>query len=226
MTKYVRYILLAGAAAVIAAGCLLFRDRALSWLAGSAAICVCCIFFLRFENKKTTSGDISAAAVMTALSVTGRLIFAPVPAFKPCAAVIILAGIYLGAEQGFTVGALTALISNFFFTQWIWTPFQMTVWGITGLLAGLLGKALRERPLMLCIYGALAGLCYSLFMDICSVLWLGGGFTAERFLGLTLASAWFTVSYMVSNCIFLLLMRKTADRVFGRLKNKYDIGRI
>jgi energy-coupling factor transport system substrate-specific component len=218
MRRSVKAALLAGCMVLIAGGCIVFRERAVSWLIGSAAVAVCGAFFARFEKKETTSSEIALTAVMTALSVTGRIIFAPLPAFKPCAAVIILAGIYLGAEQGFMIGALTALISNFFFTQGIWTPFQMIIWGVIGLLAGMLGKKLENSPVLLCIYGALAGLCYSLFMDICSVFWLGGGFTPERFLGLTLASAWFTVSYMVSNCVFLLLFMKPAKRVFDRLR--------
>jgi energy-coupling factor transport system substrate-specific component len=226
MKKSLKAALFAGCMALIAGGCLLFGDRSVSWLIGSAGIAVCGIFFARFEKKDTTSGEIALAAVMTALSVTGRIIFAPLPAFKPCAAVIILAGIYLGAEQGFLVGALTALISNFFFTQGIWTPFQMMIWGLTGLLAGLIGNRLKKNRLMLCIFGALAGLCYSVFMDVCSVLWLGGGFTPERFLGLTLASAWFTVSYMVSNCIFLLMFVKPAERIFERLRSKFGLGAV
>ena len=224
MNRVMKAVVLAVCMAVIAGGCLLFGERSASWLAGSAAVVICGLFFARFEKKETTAGEIALAAVMTALSVTGRIIFAPLPAFKPCAAVIILAGIYLGAEQGFLVGALTALVSNFFFTQGIWTPFQMMIWGLTGLLAGLLGSRLKKNPIVLCIFGAMAGLCYSVFMDVCSVLWLGGGFTPERFLGLTLASAWFTVSYMVSNCVFLLIFLKPAERIFERLDSKFGLG--
>ena len=217
--------LLAVCLIVIGAGCVLFADRSASWLAASSAIMVCAAFFVRYERRNVPSGDIAAAAVMTALAVTGRLIFAPVPAFKPCAAVIILAGIYLGAGQGFLIGSLTALISNFYFSQGIWTPFQMMVWGVTGLLAGLLGESLKKNRAALCVFGAAAGLCYSAFLDLCSMLWLGGGFSAERFLGLTIASAWFTVSYMISNCLFLLMFVRPSERIFGRLKNKYGIGK-
>lgn len=146
MRRSVKAALLTGSMALIAGGCVIFRDRAAVWLIGSAAVAVCGIFFARFERREAASGEVALTAVMTALSVAGRIIFAPLPAFKPCAAVIILAGIYLGAEQGFMIGALTALISNFFFTQGIWTPFQMMVWGIIGLLAGLVGSKLKKSP--------------------------------------------------------------------------------
>ncbi|MBQ8965564.1 ECF transporter S component [Ruminococcus sp.] len=209
----------------ICAGCAIFGETAAVWGICSAAVLICGYFFDRFEKRDTPSGDIALTAVMTALAVAGRLIFAPVPAFKPCAAVIILAGIYLGAEKGFAIGALTALISNFYFSQGIWTPFQMTVWGLTGLAAGLLGDKLKKSPAALAFFGGAAGLVYSVSLDVCSMLWLGGGFSAERFLGLTAASLWFTVSYMVSNVIFLLLFVRPSARVFGRLRDKYGPGR-
>ena len=216
--------MLSAALLLIGAGCIAFGDRAVCWVAATVAVTACALFFRRYEKKEVSAGEAALTAVMTALAVAGRLIFAPVPAFKPCAALIILTGIYLGAEQGFTIGALTALISNIYFSQGIWTPFQMMIWGITGLLAGLLGELLKKNKPALCIFGALAGLCYSVFMDVCSTFWLGGGFTPERFLGLTLASAWFTVSYIVSNCVFLLMFVKPADRIFGRLRDRYGIG--
>ncbi len=224
MTERRRVFLLIAALAVIGAGCVVFADRAASWLICSAAVAACGLFFSRFEKRDISSGEIALTAVMTALAVSGRLLFAAVPAFKPCAAVIILAGIYLGAGHGFTIGALTALISNFYFSQGIWTPFQMMVWGLTGMLAGLLGGHLRKGRLPLAVFGALAGLVYSLSLDVCSMLWLGGGFSAERFIGLTAASAWFTVSYMASNVIFLMIFTRPSARIFKRLKDKHGIG--
>ena len=39
-------------------------------------------------------------AVMTALSVAGRFVFAPIPFFKPVTAIVIITAIYLGSEAG------------------------------------------------------------------------------------------------------------------------------
>ena len=224
MKRYVIWIAFVISLALTGAGGLLFADRGLTWAATSAAVMLCGAFFARFERRDVPSGEIALAAVMTALAVTGRVVFAAVPAFKPCAAVIILAGIYLGSGQGFMIGALTALVSNFFFSQGIWTPFQMIVWGLTGLISGLIGKYLRRNKLLLCLFGVLAGLFYSLSMDMCSMLWMDGSFGAERFIGLTLTSVWFTVSYMVSNCVFLVIFVRPAERIFSRLRDKYGIG--
>ena len=99
------------------------------------------------------------------------------------------------------------------------------VWGLTGLLAGVLGRYLRNNRVFLAIFGILAGAVYSVSLDVCSMLWLGGGFSAERFIGLTTASAYFTVSYMLSNAVFLLVFVRPAARIFDRLRDKYGIGR-
>ena len=44
----------------------------------------------------------------------------------------------LGGETGFLVGAITAFVSNFFFGQGPWTPWQMFSFGIIGFLAGIM----------------------------------------------------------------------------------------
>ena len=45
-----------------------------------------------------------------------------------------------GPEAGFLTGAVSALVSNFFFGQGPWTPWQMFAFGVLGFLAGLLYK--------------------------------------------------------------------------------------
>lgn len=205
-------------------GGIVFRDRRLSWIILSAVIILCGFAFAGFEKKELSAGELSVTAAMTALSVIGRLAFAAVPAFKPCSAVIILTGMYLGAGQGFIAGALTALVTNFYFSQGIWTPFQMLAWGLTGFAAGLLSKPLRNNTVLLCAFGGAAGCFFSVFMDFWSVIWADNAFNLSRFLVMTAGSAKFTVIYMVSNIIFLILLKAPADKIFTRLRRKYGIG--
>ena len=82
---------------------------------------------------------------MVALSVTGRFI----PFFKPVTALTVLTAVYLGGEAGFLCGALSAVISNFWFGQGPWTPFQMLAWGMIGLFAGLLASPLKRSRIRL-----------------------------------------------------------------------------
>ena len=82
----------------------------------------------------------------------------------------------LGSESGFLVGAMSALVTNFYFGQGPWTPFQMFAWGMIGLIAGYLGDPLRRSRIALAVYGAFSGIAYSMIMDIWTVLWYGEGF--------------------------------------------------
>lgn len=105
------------------------------------------VFFLSFERRGPQARELALLAVLCALAVAARVIV-PFPSFKPTLAVIILAGIAFGAERGFLCGSVTALVSNLFFSQGPWTPWQMMGYGIGGLLAGLLCRAglLKRRP--------------------------------------------------------------------------------
>ena len=105
------------------------------------------VFFLSFERRKPQARELALLAVMCALAVAARVIV-PFPSFKPTMAVILLAGMAFGAERGFLCGAVTALVSNLFFSQGPWTPWQMMGYGMGGLLAGLACQVgiLRRRP--------------------------------------------------------------------------------
>lgn len=89
---------------------------------------------------------------------------------------------YFGSEAGFMTGALSAVISNFFFGQGPWTPFQMFSWGILGLIAGIIADPLKRSKIVLTIYAVISGILYSLIMDIWTVLWADGYFNFSRYL--------------------------------------------
>lgn len=96
------------------------------------------IFFASYEASRPRLRDIMPTVVLAALAAAGRILFAPIPDFKPVSAIAIIAGVAFGRKSGFMVGALAALASNFFFGQGPWTPWQMYAWGLVGYGAGLL----------------------------------------------------------------------------------------
>ena len=98
------------------------------------------IFFAGFESSKPALRQIMPTVVLAALASAGRILFAPIPDFKPVSAICIMAGVVFGKRCGFMVGALAALCSNFFFGQGPWTPWQMYAWGMIGYFAGILGQ--------------------------------------------------------------------------------------
>lgn len=95
-------------------------------------------FFLVFEGRKPQARELVIIAVLCALAVAGRAAFYMLPQFKPVMAIVIISGAAFGGEVGFLTGALTMLVSNMFFGQGPWTPWQMFAMGITGFLAGVL----------------------------------------------------------------------------------------
>lgn len=96
------------------------------------------VFFGTYESSAPRLRDIMPTVVLAALAAAGRILFAPIPDFKPVSAIAIIAGVVFGRKSGFMVGALAALASNFFFGQGPWTPWQMYAWGLVGYGAGLL----------------------------------------------------------------------------------------
>ncbi len=180
-------------------------------------------FMLCFERGADNAAKAVLAAVFTALSVAGRVLFAATPGFKPVFAMTIFAGAYLGGETGFMVGAFSALLSNFFFGQGGWTIFQMFTWGLIGLVAGLLGPILRKHTAILCTVGFFAGPMFSLVIDVWSTVWIFGKFSWSSYLVTAMNALPFTIMYAVSNVFFLLILARPMRRTMNRITVKYGL---
>lgn len=208
----------------VALGVWLFKDRKYNVISLIVAFLSCVPFFIRFERGKSGARELVVIAVMTAFSIVGRLIFAPLPGFKPVTAVTVVSGAALGPEAGFLVGSLTAVVSNFFFGQGPWTPFQMFAWGILGFFSGvLLFRAKKKSLPVMCALGAAGGALFSLLMDIWTTLSLDGVFNPQRYLLNVLSGLPFMGIYAASNVIFLLILAKPFLSKLERIKTKYGI---
>lgn len=187
------------------------------------ALCIIAIipFFLSFEKNATSGHRLALTAVMTALSVFGRFAFTLFPGFKPVTAITIAAGMYLGAEAGFMCGAMSALISNFYFMQGPWTVFQMLSWGISGFIAGLFAPILKKKISFVLIYGVFSGILYSAILDVWTVIWYDGIFNLSRFAVIVVSSAPTTVTYVISNVFFLTILVHPLGKKLTRIINKY-----
>ena len=177
------------------------------------------VFISGYEKKKTGTRRLVIASVMIALCVFGRFI----PIFKPVTAVTIIAGIYLGGETGFLVGAMSAVISNIFAGQGPWTAFQMLAWGLIGFIAGIASSPLRKNRALLLAYGAVSGIAYSFIMDIWTTLWYSGEFVTEVYLSALVTAIPYTISYAVSNLVFLLFLARPFGEKLERMHIKYGV---
>ncbi len=215
--RFVIPFLLIPAVAVL--GALVFGEKRHLLISFSVAVLSLLLFVAGFERKSIGTRRMVIVAVMIALSVVGRFI----PFFKPVTALTVITAIYLGGESGFLVGALSALISNFYFGQGPWTAFQMLSWGLIGLFAGFISEILRRSRVCLLIYGVLSGILFSLVMDVWTVLWYNDGFELSLYLAAIMTAIPYTALYAASNFIFLLLMARPFGDKLSRIKIKYGI---
>ncbi len=182
--------------------------------------CMALLFFLTgFERKKTGGRRMVIVSVMAALCIVGRFI----PFFKPITALTVITAMYLGGEAGFLTGALAAALSNFYFGQGPWTPFQMLAWGFIGLVAGWLAAPLKKHRWLLLGYGVAAGAVFSLVMDVWNVLWVGEGFSWTLYLAAVTAAMPHTLLYAVSNFLFLYFLASPFGQKMERVKVKYGV---
>lgn len=209
--------------AVVLGGALIFRDRQYAYITLSVAVLSCLPFFLHFERSANDVKRLILIAVMVALSVAGRMLFAPLQHFKPVTALVIITAMYFGSEAGFLTGALSAVLSNFYFGQGPWTPFQMFSWGMIGFFSGLLAPLLRRSRIALCIWGGIGGVLYSFLMDIWTVLWADGYFNLPRYFAAIASAVPVTAVYVVSNILFLLVLAKPIGKLLARMKTKYAL---
>lgn len=210
--------------AALFAGVTIFNDRNYMLVSAFVALLSCLPFFIAFETNKNTGRELVVIAVMCAISVVGRLIFAPIPGFKPVTAVVIITGAVLGAEAGFITGSMTALCSNIFFGQGPWTPFQMFSWGIIGFISGLIFfKRQKKNLVFIIIAGMLFGVLFSLLMDIWTTVSVSGEFIVNEYIACIIAAIPVTIEYAVSNAVFLAVLFNPFNKKLERIKTKYGV---
>lgn len=184
-------------------------------------------FFLSFEGKKPSARILVLIAVLCALAVASRAIFAALPNFKPIYGIIIIAGIALGAQAGFLVGAVSAFASNFLFGQGPWTPWQMLAYGTCGLLAGLVyyrKEKLPKDPLSLGLFGFVSVLFVVCpLLDTSTVLTTLTVFTPTAILSVYTTAILTNLIQAVCTLVTLLTISKPMLRKIDRIITKYGL---
>ncbi len=183
-------------------------------------------FCMVFESKKPQARELVIISVLCALAVAGRAAFFMLPQFKPVVALVIIAGISFGAETGFLVGAVTGFVSNFFFGQGPWTPWQMFAFGIIGFVAGILFRKgiLKRKKSALCIFGAISTfIVYGGIMNFSNVIISQSAPTGEMFLAAYLSGVPFDLVHAFSTAFFLFILSKPMIEKLQRVKTKYGL---
>ena len=183
-------------------------------------------FFMVFENRKPQARELIIISVLSAIGVAGRSAFFMLPQFKPVVAIVIISGVCFGPESGFLVGAVTGFVSNFFFGQGPWTPWQMFCFGIIGFLAGVLFQKniIKKTKLSLCVYGGLSTFfIYGGIIDIGSLLMFTSNFSWKALLATYISGFWFNMVHAIATVFFLYLISQPMIEKLDRIKIKYGM---
>lgn len=183
-------------------------------------------FCMVFEDRKPQARELVIISVLCAIAVAGRAAFFMVPQFKPVVALVIISGVCFGGETGFLVGAVCAFVSNFFFGQGPWTPWQMFALGIIGFIAGILFQKgfLRKTKLSLCIFGSIATfVIYGGIMNPSTVVMSQDKLNFAMIKAAYISGVPFDLIHAASTAFFLWFISEPMIEKLDRIKVKYGL---
>lgn len=183
-------------------------------------------FGMVFEARRPQARELVIISVLCAIAVAGRAAFYMLPQFKPVVALVIIAGVCFGGETGFLVGAMTGFVSNFFFGQGPWTPWQMFAFGIIGFIAGILFRKgfLRKTKASLCLFGAFTVfVIYGGIMNPAAVVMSQDHLNLEMIKAAYLTGAPFDLVHAASTAFFLWFISEPMIEKLERIKVKYGL---
>jgi energy-coupling factor transport system substrate-specific component len=179
--------------------------------------------FAWYERSRPPSQVVALVAALAALAIAGRIAFAAFPNVKPTTDIVLFAGYALGAAPGFAVGALTALVSNIWFGQGPWTPWQMAGWGMCGLFGAALALGGRNASrLTLAAACGLAGIAYGVLLNFSLMATYGGEFSLQRFLLLESRAVPFDAAHAIGNVVLALVAGPAMVRMLVRFRERFE----
>ena len=183
-------------------------------------------FFMIFEDRKPQARELIVIAVLVAIGVASRGAFFMLPQFKPVAAIVIISGVAFGGEAGFLVGCMTALVSNIFFSQGPWTPWQMFAFGMIGFVAGVFYRLgwLKTSRWSLCTFGFFSiFFIYGMIMNPASLLMYSTTLDIKALVAIFISGAPMDLVHALSTAIFLGVLAKPFLEKLTRIKKKYGL---
>jgi squalene-hopene cyclase-like protein/prenyltransferase/squalene oxidase-like repeat protein len=182
--------------------------------------------FLWYERSRPPAQVVALVAALAALAIAGRVAFAAFPNVKPTTDIVIFAGYALGGAPGFAVGALAALVSNFWFGQGPWTPWQMVGWGLCGILGAALSLGGRNvGRLTLAAVCGFAGIAYGALLNFSLMATYGGELSWQHFLLLEGRAVPFDAAHAIGNVILALVAGPAMVRMLVRFRQRFEWGR-
>jgi energy-coupling factor transport system substrate-specific component len=179
--------------------------------------------FAWYERSRPPSQVVALVAALAALAIAGRIAFAAFPNVKPTTDIVVFAGYALGPAPGFAVGALAGLVSNFWFGQGPWTPWQMAGWGLCGVLGAAVALGVRNagRFTLAAVCG-FAGIAYGVLLNFSLMATYGGDLSLRHFLVLEARAIPFDAAHAIGNVAFALLAGPAMVRMLVRFRQRFE----
>ncbi|MBO5494433.1 MAG: ECF transporter S component [Eubacterium sp.] len=181
-------------------------------------------FFASFESYRPSARELSLLSAMIAIAVVSRAAFYLIPQVKPIAAVVIIGAVCMGEKSGYILGAFSAFISNFIFSQGAWTPFQMVGLGLVGFFAGLIFKKIRVNKWLLSGVGfILVFAVYGIIADTSTVMFMVTDFNLKSVLAVYGAGVPFSFIFALTTAVCLFLFGEQFIKKIKRINIKYGM---
>jgi len=180
--------------------------------------------YFYFEKSKLGTKEIAIIATLSAFSAMSRIVFAPIPNVKPVTFLVALSGYVFGPYEGFLIGSTSAFLSNIFFGQGPWTPWQMFSWGIIGVISGLWGRKGKKVSVLKFSIACFAfGFMFDWIMNIWNIIGFVKPITMESILLTYLASLTFDIMHGASSFVFSIIFYESFLQVLQRFKVRLEV---
>lgn len=175
--------------------------------------------FWSFEKAAVNSRLIALIASMASFAAISRIVFSAIASVQPLTFIVMICGYVFGPRLGFMVGAISALVSNFFLGQGPWTPWQMFSWGLCGVLAAILAR--RKESFDLISFAVLSVVCAYIFgLIMNSWHWMAFVYplNLKTFTATYMAAFVFDSMHAVGNVLFAVIFGKSFYQILSRYK--------
>ena len=198
----------------------------MTWQLGSMFLVLVALAagFTWFERSRPSSKLVALVAALAALAVAGRVVFAAIPNVQATTDVVLLAGFVLGAGPGFAVGAVGALVSNFFLGQGPWTPWQMLGWGAVGVCGAALARTWQPPPraVLACVC-AVVGFAFGAWMDFFTLMTFAAERSIDGYLVLAAAGLPFNIAHAAGNALLCFVFGPAFLRLLQRFRRRFEV---
>lgn len=183
--------------------------------------------YFYFEKSNMGTKEIAIIATLSAFTAVSRIVFAPIPNVKPVTFLTALTGFVFGPYEGFLVGSTSAFLSNIFFGQGPWTPWQMFSWGLVGIIAGFWGKRGKKVSAMkFSIICFLFGFMFDWIMNLWFVIGFVKPINVHTVIGAYIAGLTFDILHGGGSFIFSIIFYDSFLPVLQRYKRRLKVSYI